>query len=509
MNQITSKLETATVSQGKKLDLPRLKAPMNEHLGKQLNASFGDKLLAYAGQEVKAVDAGVVKNKSTLANGSTGVVKHQDAANSEGSLILITPEANTAEALTTEPIQVESPLIQSSGLRVNGAEIKDHSPESVLDAVVSTSIDGEGKLVHKKNVSSGNTEKDIVKSHDEKPVADLNSAAHHSITFSEPAPAIHALAGNAPLIPPVPTMKRAPLVTSGNIPNVTAFMGTSSITSGSDTETKLQKNFGNRLTAELHDAEKGLVDSSAQQEEGISRSTMQEDERVFNFSVQTAPFQTAVSKTGTAIKTDSFAASSVSAVVEKMSLSQASIEQTPQAVMSVQSPGSIFTTSTTSAGHTGGHVQSPAAVSSQNPFGRLDQIDNGSAFLLHGNANKVAFGIHDSSMGWIEVRTQSTAGEISATLATSSSQTHTALSAQLPSLSQYLTDQNVRVSNLGVEQGFSQTGGNLDGGMSSSKDTSQGQTAPNHTENIEREMESAIKDMTDPEQLISYISVRV
>ena len=94
---------------------------------------------------------------------------------------------------------------------------------------------------------------------------------------------------------------------------------------------------------------------------------------------------------------------------------------------------------------------SNAASLSINPYQKLDQISGNSASIMT-SSNRIAIGVHDPGLGWVEIRTQSTAGQVAAALMTTSSQTHQALSAQLPSLAQFLSDHEVRVNSLAVEQ---------------------------------------------------------
>lgn len=95
-----------------------------------------------------------------------------------------------------------------------------------------------------------------------------------------------------------------------------------------------------------------------------------------------------------------------------------------------------------------------AKVSTADPYQRLDQvvsIGHGASPVLHVSAGRVTVGVHDPVLGWVEIKTQSAAGQVSAALVTASMQSHTSLAAQLPSIAQYLTEHDVRVNHLGVE----------------------------------------------------------
>jgi hypothetical protein len=82
-----------------------------------------------------------------------------------------------------------------------------------------------------------------------------------------------------------------------------------------------------------------------------------------------------------------------------------------------------------------------------------DKIDQGAApVVLHSGAQHVAVGVRDPDLGWVEIKTQNTAGQLAATLITASGQIHATLTAQLPAMAQYLHDRDVRVGTLAVHQ---------------------------------------------------------
>jgi Flagellar hook-length control protein FliK len=94
----------------------------------------------------------------------------------------------------------------------------------------------------------------------------------------------------------------------------------------------------------------------------------------------------------------------------------------------------------------------PAHAPDANPYQRLDQNETAPASLLHSSGNRVAVGVHDPALGWVEIDTQSSAGQVSASLVTASSQSHASLASQLPSLTEYLAAHEVKLSHIGVEQ---------------------------------------------------------
>ena len=106
-----------------------------------------------------------------------------------------------------------------------------------------------------------------------------------------------------------------------------------------------------------------------------------------------------------------------------------------------------------------------------------DKIDLGtSPVVLHSGAQHVTVGIQDPNLGWVEIKTQNTAGHVDATLAVSSSQTHDALAAQLPAMAQYLQERDVHVSTLAVHHPFPQAsaGGSQNGNQNSGSNPDSG-----------------------------------
>jgi hypothetical protein len=109
------------------------------------------------------------------------------------------------------------------------------------------------------------------------------------------------------------------------------------------------------------------------------------------------------------------------------------------------------------------------------PFQRLDSGE-APATLLHSSAHQIAVGVHDPSLGWLEVQTQSSAGHISATLTAASSEAHTSLTADMPAMAQYLADRNVSVHSLNVDaQGNMAGGGQLQSGSGHAQQEMAGQ----------------------------------
>lgn len=106
------------------------------------------------------------------------------------------------------------------------------------------------------------------------------------------------------------------------------------------------------------------------------------------------------------------------------------------------------------------HAPADFAALPVNPYQKLDQLSAAQPPVVHIGANRVAVGLNDPALGWVEIKTQSAAGQVVASFVTASHQTNEALAAQLPSLAQFLADREVKVGSLTVDQ---QTAGGRDG----------------------------------------------
>lgn len=93
----------------------------------------------------------------------------------------------------------------------------------------------------------------------------------------------------------------------------------------------------------------------------------------------------------------------------------------------------------------------PAPNPGSNLPNLYDKIDQGSApTLLQAGAQHVAVGVRDPDLGWVEIKTQNLAGHVDAALVTASGQTHSTLAAQLPAISEFLQQRDVRLGTLAV-----------------------------------------------------------
>lgn len=152
-----------------------------------------------------------------------------------------------------------------------------------------------------------------------------------------------------------------------------------------------------------------------------------------------------------------------------------------------------------------------------NPYQHLDQASE--PVVLRADASRVTVGVHDTSLGWVEIKAQGSAGQVSASLVAASSQTHASLTSQLPGLTQFLSERHVRVDHLGVEQHLQ--GGREQGGRQET-DRQASQGSSDGTENAEQAKSSDTASLPAPSPgrvasgetafpdgiPLSYISVR-
>jgi len=87
-----------------------------------------------------------------------------------------------------------------------------------------------------------------------------------------------------------------------------------------------------------------------------------------------------------------------------------------------------------------------------NLYQKMDQMSGVPTPIVSAGTNRVTVSLRDPTLGWLEVKTQSTGGQIAAALVTSSEQSHQTLAAQISSMAQFLSDREVRISSISVEQ---------------------------------------------------------
>jgi hypothetical protein len=135
----------------------------------------------------------------------------------------------------------------------------------------------------------------------------------------------------------------------------------------------------------------------------------------------------------------------------------------------------------------------------------FDRMDSAAApRVIESTPQRLIVGVHSAGLGWLEIHTNGTAGQVSATLATSSAASHDAISAQLPTVREYLAAEHVRVDSLAAERFSESPGGqgNTSGNQSRDGDARQPTTMGSGTA---AEVPSTEVDS----DRLSYISVRV
>ncbi len=119
------------------------------------------------------------------------------------------------------------------------------------------------------------------------------------------------------------------------------------------------------------------------------------------------------------------------------------------------------------------------------PFPQLDRSPEQSTRLLQTSPREVRVGLHDSSLGWVEIKTQLSAGEVTASFNTGSQAAHASLAAELPHLAEYLADRQIGVHAFEVDPGHTSGGGHQ--GPSNGEGNSQGDAQGNGQPRLSRE----------------------
>lgn len=137
--------------------------------------------------------------------------------------------------------------------------------------------------------------------------------------------------------------------------------------------------------------------------------------------------------------------------------------------------------------------------STTSPFEQMDALRPPQ--ILHSTPQRLAVGLHEPALGWVEVRARASGGEISATVA---SPAHAALSANLPAIREYLAGQHVRVDHLAAETWSGPSGGDHHPSSGGDRGGTGGDNVP--------ELAIAVSQAptAEPEaDSLSYISIRV
>ena len=152
-------------------------------------------------------------------------------------------------------------------------------------------------------------------------------------------------------------------------------------------------------------------------------------------------------------------------------------------------------------------VAHPDNVKSGGPFERIDSAP--ATRVIESVPQRLAVGVQSGGLGWVEIRTNSAAGQISATLASGSAESHNALSAQLPAVREFLAGEHVRIDHLASKifsgsAGGRESGGGQEPGQGSAR---QSPNDPARTTETWRPLSGSPTDVGT--ENLSYISVRV
>lgn len=181
-----------------------------------------------------------------------------------------------------------------------------------------------------------------------------------------------------------------------------------------------------------------------------------------------------------------------------------------------QGPGSPQT-GTAQSGHT-------AAVA----FERMDGA--AAPRVIESAPQRLAVGVRDAGLGWVEIRTHAAGGQIGAVVGTGSAASHQALAEELPSMREYLAGQQVKVGHLAAENfsamgggqrgsggqgsGHASTGSQNSGNQNSGSHDSASQGSGNAVQDVARRVRAeggvqAVFAGGGMDETLSYISVRV
>lgn len=142
-----------------------------------------------------------------------------------------------------------------------------------------------------------------------------------------------------------------------------------------------------------------------------------------------------------------------------------------------------------------------AAVNTGGAFERLDSA--AAPQTIASTPQRLAVGVHNAGLGWVEIHAHNAQGQVAATLA-SSTESHNAVSAALPGIREYLSGEHIRVGHLTSEV-FSPPSGNREG---SSQDRAQSRSS-HSAKTTDKETQPAGAPGETEVEALSYINVRV
>jgi flagellar hook-length control protein FliK len=152
--------------------------------------------------------------------------------------------------------------------------------------------------------------------------------------------------------------------------------------------------------------------------------------------------------------------------------------------------------------------------------------------VIESSPQRLAVGVRDAGLGWVEIRTHAAGGQIGAVVGTGSAASHQALAEELPSMREYLAGQQVKVGHLAAENfsamgggqrgnasggqgsGHASTGSQNSGSQNSGSQNSGSQSSGNAGQDVARRARAeagvqAVFAGGGLDETLSYISVRV
>lgn len=131
----------------------------------------------------------------------------------------------------------------------------------------------------------------------------------------------------------------------------------------------------------------------------------------------------------------------------------------------------------------------------------FEQMDGATApQVVESGPQRLAVGVRDAGLGWVEVHAHATAGQLAAVVATGSAASHEAIVAALPTVRESLAASQVRVDHLGAER-FGTSSDGQENGRGNGGQERRDPTASTATAITRRE--------ADEDESMAYISVRV
>jgi flagellar hook-length control protein FliK len=123
--------------------------------------------------------------------------------------------------------------------------------------------------------------------------------------------------------------------------------------------------------------------------------------------------------------------------------------------------------------------------------------------VIESTPQKLSVGLHSGGLGWVEVHTSSSGGQIAATLASGTPEAHHAIASQLPAVREFLAGEHLRVDALASER-FSASAGGQGGSSGDHGGDGGGRSA--RSQQQDRPAQTSVAEMDWDE--MSYINVR-